>query len=124
MNSKDEVKETLNNSSSRSTGPFLKCRDVLVRYAKAGIYCLCIGLLTLFLAEWLNQHLTIPHQRLQLLRLFGIIPGAMGIYGASGWNIQTLDGNTPPEKLNRRLSMSLPFIGYVLTILTLSLTEG
>ena len=99
-------------------------RLVLTRYVKAAVFCLLAGIGALYFAECLNHHVFIPHLWLQIFRLLGIVPGASGIYGAKGWEIQTLSGNTPPEILNQRLSKVLMGIGFIATVFTFGLTEG
>lgn len=98
-------------------------RLVLLGYIGATAFCLLCGITALYVAECVNHHLFISHTWLQVLRLLGIIPGAIGVYGTKGWEIQTLSGNTPPEILNQRLSKALIAIGFIATIFTLGLTE-
>jgi len=97
---------------------------VLKGYFKAAIICIILGLLALLAAEYLNRHVYFSHSILQLFRLISVIPAAVGVYGIKGWELQTLGGDTPTERLNNRIPQVLMGIGFVFTIFTFGLEEG
>jgi len=92
-------------------------------YIKTAIFCIVFGGISLYIAECVNHHVTISHLWLQISRLMGIIPGAIGVYGIRGWDIQTCSGNTPAEITNRHIYKTLMAIGFVFGIFCLGLEE-
>ena len=97
---------------------------VMKGYLRAFVFCLILGSFALYVAECVNHHFYISHLILQLLRLASVIPAAAGVYGMRGWEIQTWDGNTRHERLNKRISQILMGIGFVATVFTFGLEEG
>jgi len=97
---------------------------VMKGYLKAFVFCLILGSSALYIAECVNHHFFISYLNLQLLRLVSVVPAAAGVYGMQGWEIQTWDGNTPPERLNKRISQISMGIGFVATVFTFGLEVG
>lgn len=97
---------------------------VIKGYLKALAFCLVFGLLALYLADYVNHNFDISDVFLQILRLISVVTSAVGIYGMQGWEIQTWGGNTPQERLNKKISQILMGIGFLATVFTFGLEES
>ncbi len=96
-------------------------KKVLFSYLKGlGIILglIIIGIITSCLS---NKYFKIDVKIVKFIRLFSAVFIGAALFGRLGWNLQTLCGTTPPEKLNNNIYKFLYGTGFFFLVLSIFL---
>ncbi len=95
--------------------------DVLKSHIMAFIIACILVVIAHYFAVWLNNYHFLSAECISWIQSFSIIPMAVVVYGQLSWDIQTWDGKTPAEKLNKNLFKIISAIGFFFAILAFHL---
>ncbi|MDR3551118.1 MAG: hypothetical protein P4L31_06925 [Candidatus Babeliales bacterium] len=98
-----------------------KEKSVYEGYIVGFIGSLILVLVAHFFAIRINDFHFISEVGIQWIQSFSIVPIGAALYGQRGWDIQTWDGKSPQEKLNRDIFAVISAIGLFLSVLAFHL---
>ncbi len=93
----------------------IKTKQVLRSYGKWLALATTLAFLAYLSAEWTNTHYNLTEEFIRILQLISSIL-MISLLGQRGPEIQTWGGNSPSEKLNRKLFIIFYASGYFILI--------
>lgn len=95
-------------------------KTVCLSYSKWFVGASLLALFASILAYWVNLHLFLTALQIRIIQVGSLVPEATAL-GQCGYNIQTWGGESPAEKLNSRLFITLSAVGFFLIVFAFQL---
>lgn len=95
-------------------------KKVLKSYFKWLLATSSFAVIAFFLANYINHLFPLAPLWIRIMQIGSIVLEAAAL-GQCGWDIQTWDGNSPAEILNKRLSKALSLIGLFAILISFQL---
>lgn len=93
-------------------------------YWKGIVGSTCLVGIALCVSYLINRFYPLSDRVIGFLQAFSIVPGAAGLFGVPGWEIQTWGGESAAEQLNQKLFNRFSIAGLFLPVVAFSLTSS